>query len=293
MTLRLDGAEINAEEFRLAVGESLGWNRIPSTWFEVSREGDRFEFHGRGWGHGVGLCQKGAAIMAAQGRSALQILDEYFPGTQIADEATGQTWKSFAGSGFVLESLAANDAAYLPDLNRARAEASERSGLNGAAPLTVRAFVSTPAFREATLAPGWVAAFTEGNWIGSQPLHTLAARRLLESTMRHEFLHALVEEQAGPRAPLWLREGLVEMWSEAGGTASPSHAGTSTLAPALTPEAVNAALAHTSTETESEAAHRAAAWYAAQLMTRFGHLQVLEWLRSGLPAGAVASLGQR
>ncbi len=66
--LRLDNTEVGADEFRLAVGESLGWNKIPSTWFEVSRQGDSFAFHGRGWGHGVGLCQKGAAAMAQQGR---------------------------------------------------------------------------------------------------------------------------------------------------------------------------------------------------------------------------------
>ena len=82
--------------FRLAVGQALGWNRIPSTWFEVSRQGDRFLFHGRGWGHGVGLCQKGAAAMAAQGRTAQQILQQYFPGAQAADEATGRAWQSFA-----------------------------------------------------------------------------------------------------------------------------------------------------------------------------------------------------
>ncbi len=78
----------------------------------------------------------------------------------------------------------------------------------------MRAFASTPAFRDATLAPGWVAAFTEGDWIGTQPLRTLAGRQLLADTMRHEFLHALVEQQAGARTPLWLREGLVEVWSE-------------------------------------------------------------------------------
>ncbi len=97
VTLRLDGNEISAEEFRLAVGESLGWNRIPSTWFEVSRQGDRFAFHGRGWGHGVGLCQKGAAAMAAQGRSAAQILQQYFPGAEAGDEATGQSWNERCG----------------------------------------------------------------------------------------------------------------------------------------------------------------------------------------------------
>ena len=31
--------------------------------------------------------------------------------------------------------------------------------------------------------------------------------------MLHEFLHALVEEQATAHTPLWLREGLVEAWS--------------------------------------------------------------------------------
>ena len=101
-----------------------------------------------------------------KGAPRSEILAQYFPGAEAADEATGRAWQSFAGEGFVLESLDAADAAFLPDLNRARAEASQRSGLNAAAPFTVRAFASTPAFREATLAPGWVAAFTEGDWIG-------------------------------------------------------------------------------------------------------------------------------
>jgi stage II sporulation protein D len=293
VTLKIGGAEINADEFRLAVGESLGWNKIPSTWFEVSRQGDGFAFHGRGWGHGVGLCQKGASVMAQQGRSAQEILAQYFPGTRAADEATGREWNKLAGDEFVLESLDAGDAAYLPDLNRASAAATEQSGLHATAPVTVRAFASTPAFREATIAPGWVAAFTEGDWIGTQPLRTLAGRRLLAETMRHEFLHVLVEQQAGSRAPLWLREGLVEAWSEANGGAGLPRTARSGTAPELTPEADDDALAHADNEAESAAAHRAAEWYAAQLLARYGRAQVLEWLRSGVPAGTVAILGQR
>ncbi len=289
--MKLDGTEIGADEFRLAVGESLGWNRIPSTWFEVSRSGERFAFHGRGWGHGVGLCQKGAAAMAQQGRPLQEILEQYFPGTQVADEATGHEWSHFAGVGFVLESLDATDAAYLADLNRARAEATERSGLNATAPFTVRVFASTPAFREATLAPGWVAAFTEGDWIGTQPLRTLAARRLLADTMRHEFLHALVEQQAGPHTPLWLREGLVEFWSEPSGNTHSIDRGKP--ASELTTNGTNAALANAASETESETAHRAAEWYAAQLLTRYGRAQVLDWLQSGVPNGVIVALGQR
>jgi stage II sporulation protein D len=285
VTLRADGTTISAEQFRLAVGESLGWVRLPSTWFEVSQQGDRFIFHGRGWGNGVGLCQRGAAEMAAQGRSAAEILAQYFPGAQAADEATGRMWQRLSGQGFQLESLESADAAYLPELARARAEASERSGLNTSEPFTVRAFASTPAFRSATLAPGWVAAFTEGNWIATQPLRTLAARHLLDATLRHEFLHTLVEGQAGAAAPLWLREGLVEVWA--------AGAGEENRPPALSRDAVDAALAHATTEEESARAHGAAAWYAARLLQSYGRQQTLEWLRSGLPASVASSLDQR
>ncbi len=291
VTVKIGDVEIGADEFRLAVGESLGWNRIPSTWFEVSQQGDVFAFHGRGWGHGVGLCQKGAAAMARQGRSAWEILAQYFPGTQAADEAAGREWSQFAGEGFVLESLDAADATFLTDLNRAHAEALDRSGIHVAAPITVRVFASTPAFRESTLAPGWVAAFTEGDWIGTQPLKTLSARRLLAGTMRHEFLHALVEQQAGPRAPLWLREGLVEFWADSRDSADST--GRDLPPTALTLDATDTALAHAATEQESAAAHRTAEWYAARLYARYGQAQMLAWLKSGVPAGVVIALGQR
>jgi stage II sporulation protein D len=46
-------------------------------------EVDRFIFHGAGWGHGVGLCQIGAAVMATSGFSADQILKHYFRGVNI------------------------------------------------------------------------------------------------------------------------------------------------------------------------------------------------------------------
>ena len=44
---------------------------------------ERFTFQGAGWGHGVGLCQIGAAVMAARGFSAEEILKHYFRGVEI------------------------------------------------------------------------------------------------------------------------------------------------------------------------------------------------------------------
>ncbi len=43
----------------------------------------RFTIHGAGWGHGVGLCQIGAAVMGEQGYSYEKVLAHYFPHTEI------------------------------------------------------------------------------------------------------------------------------------------------------------------------------------------------------------------
>jgi len=282
VTLLVDSSPISAEDFRVAVGRSLGWGKILSTWFEISRQGDQFAFHGRGSGHGVGLCQAGAAVMSAQGRDATAILAQYFPGAEAADETTGRAWQSFQANGLVLQTLDPADAAFLPSLAQALNDAQSRSGIHATQTVTVRAFRSTPSFRDATLAPGWVAAFTEGNWIATQPLPALAARKLLVPTLRHEFLHALVESQSESDTPLWLREGLVEVWNGDARALAPP--------PSLKVDGIDSALTRAATESESEAAHRAAAWFAARLIDRYGRSQVLAWLRTAVPQSALATL---
>jgi stage II sporulation protein D len=306
--LQIGSAEIPAESFRLAVGRALGWNQIRSNWFEVAAQGDGFLFHGRGSGHAVGLCQAGAAEMAREGRGYREILAQYFPGATLGEETTGAAWQSLSGQGFMLETSEAADSAFLPALARALAEAESRSGLSPGGAITVRAYRSTPAFRDATLAPGWVAAFTEGDRIAVQPLRILAARKLLAGTLRHEFLHVLVEELAAANTPLWLREGLVEAWSgdarrvldapsfchpkrprarRSGVEGPASCISAERVGNKLTLEQVEQELAHATSETQSEAAHRAAGWYAQQLQDRFGREQVVGWLRSGVPQSAL------
>jgi SpoIID/LytB domain protein len=44
---------------------------------------EKFVLRGAGWGHGVGLCQIGAAVMGAKGYSYQQILLHYFIDAQI------------------------------------------------------------------------------------------------------------------------------------------------------------------------------------------------------------------
>src|SRR6266567_1213966 len=70
-------------DFKIIVGRVLGWNVLKSSRFEVSRIGSDFVFRGRGFGHGLGLCQEGAHVMAARGLGYQKILEKYFPGTRI------------------------------------------------------------------------------------------------------------------------------------------------------------------------------------------------------------------
>lgn len=51
--------------------------------YAIEKSGNDFVFYGRGWGHGVGMCQWGAMAMAEQGYSAEKILMHYYPGTAI------------------------------------------------------------------------------------------------------------------------------------------------------------------------------------------------------------------
>ncbi len=83
--LRLRGAggkseDILAERFRLAVGPST----LKSTDFQIECTDRHVIFsNGRGFGHGLGLCQWGMEGQARQGRRAGEILRFYFPGAKL------------------------------------------------------------------------------------------------------------------------------------------------------------------------------------------------------------------
>jgi stage II sporulation protein D len=58
---------------------------LRSAFFTLSVEGDSITIHGRGYGHGVGLCQEGAMVMADNGYTFKQIIDFYYTRVRIAD----------------------------------------------------------------------------------------------------------------------------------------------------------------------------------------------------------------
>lgn len=67
----------------LAIRKALSSSHLKSSAFEIEKSPDGFVLKGRGWGHGVGLCQIGAAAMAAQGYDYRQILLHYYVGAEI------------------------------------------------------------------------------------------------------------------------------------------------------------------------------------------------------------------
>lgn len=82
---RIFRLKIVGEKCSMIVGKELMIRRwlsethLYSSAFIVDRDGDDFVLHGAGWGHGVGMCQIGAAMMAEQGYDFRQILSHYYP----------------------------------------------------------------------------------------------------------------------------------------------------------------------------------------------------------------------
>ncbi len=68
----------------LEIRKWLSESHLYSSAFIVEKENDNFILYGAGWGHGVGLCQIGAAVMATKGYTYKEILAHYYPNTIIA-----------------------------------------------------------------------------------------------------------------------------------------------------------------------------------------------------------------
>ena len=74
---------IRGEIFREVVTRRLGVRTLKSTLFSVKKSRGAFTFSGRGFGHGVGLCQAGALARLRAGDSPDDVLEYYFPGTSV------------------------------------------------------------------------------------------------------------------------------------------------------------------------------------------------------------------
>jgi stage II sporulation protein D len=81
-----DETRLRGNEIRYALRQP-GGELLNSTYFSVERGGhggrDEFVLRGRGYGHGIGMCQWGAIGRARAGQDAATILRTYYPGTSV------------------------------------------------------------------------------------------------------------------------------------------------------------------------------------------------------------------
>lgn len=227
---------VSGWDFKIIVGRALGWNLLKSSRFEISRSGSTFIFRGSGFGHGLGLCQEGAHVMAARGSSYRQILRKYFPTTHVATKlaaaadllwgsrelnaTSGQSQRvtrlTLATEGFRLNypsTIRPREAEdLLTLLQTARRSLIDRVSAAGMSlqfpALEIFVNDTTGNFVGRTGQPPWAAAATRDRRIELQPLQILKRKRILETTLRHELAHTAIDVVGRGRAPRWLAEGL-------------------------------------------------------------------------------------
>ena len=243
-SLKLEGLQpeaISGQDLRVAIGRTIGWQHLKSTAFELRRRGDMYRFDGHGSGHGVGLCVIGSARLAAQGRSASEILARYFPGLDVSRRLTTLTAAAQpselqvtasvprpprsavemsarpAAGARVGEPAAGPVAVSWPDEDEGGRRVIERQALAArneiakalgvtAPPITLRVHPTTAAFERATGLPWFTSGAVVNREVHLVPVRTLWERGVLDQTIRRAIVHAIVDEPLRDR-PAWVRYG--------------------------------------------------------------------------------------
>jgi len=247
---------ISATAFRFAIGRALGWDRLPGDRYEVTG----LEFNGTGSGHGVGLCQRGADEMGAEGRRYREILEFYYPGTEVGLTGRGIPWTRLGGEKLTLFTTHPDhDGPVLSQAERQLRELAERTNLQAPRGIEIRLYPDVETFRNATGEPGWVAAHTVGLHIELQT----------SGALRHELTHVLVESRATAGLPVWFREGLVGYLEGAPRVGSRPPA--------------DSELRQTVDAARARRAYGEAVGAVADLVRRYGEGVVLGWVGKGMP----------
>jgi stage II sporulation protein D len=74
---------VRGDVLRTVINQKFGDKAVQSTRFTLTRSAGQYTFKGTGYGHGVGLCQRGAITRARQGEGVEEILRVYFAGATV------------------------------------------------------------------------------------------------------------------------------------------------------------------------------------------------------------------
>ena len=241
--IALDGmtpSEISGQDLRMAVGPTLGWQRILSANFELRRVDAAYRFAGRGSGHGVGMCVIGAMHRAEAGESATSILAQYYPGLRIAPYAPPAAAPSTTAltpaappaaapspvkteaaivprrSDVALE-LPSSDAADRTELEamfvRARDDLSRTLGVTPPARLAATFHTSAVEYERASGHAWYTSGAAVDGVLHFLPVSVLRDRGVLERTVRRGLVAQMTAATLSGR-PLWVREGIAGYFAD-------------------------------------------------------------------------------
>lgn len=224
--IRADGFspnELSGHELRMAIIRIRGPLQMKSTAFEVERTATGFEFTGRGYGHGVGLCVIGAGHRARAGATAEDILAFYYPGLRLRQVhttllTTAPAGRAPASASDRVESAASSGvpAASSPiaaQVRRALDDIAARAGIKAPASIRVTVHPDLEAFARATGQPWWVSGSADKTGIDLVPLSLLRQRGVVDRTIRVEAAHALLDAALAGK-PQWVQEGAASYFAE-------------------------------------------------------------------------------
>ena len=161
--------------------------------------------------------------MAQRGSDFRQILAKYFPGTNVGQQQFVQVGRK-RSSHFTVTFPRKTDAREIDRvLELLEAQRSNLAGRLASAGIETQipdveiVFNQTTGdFAGRTGVSSWAAAATRNRRIELQPLSLLKQRGILETTLRHELVHVVLDAIGGPQTPRWLAEGMAIYFSGEG-----------------------------------------------------------------------------
>jgi hypothetical protein len=153
--------------------------------------------------------------MAEQGKTAEEILRQYFPGLSIGGPPRSRTTAAPAAatSIYVPPGDEGEQAALVRQTQRARDEMAKALGVAPSARLSLRFHPTTAEYERATGEP-W---FTSAAWVDGElhllPLTVLRDRGVLDRTIRRGLVHLMIDPALQSR-PAWVREGAALYFSD-------------------------------------------------------------------------------
>jgi len=211
-------AEIGGDDFRLAVGSTA----VRSTAFSMAAARDGIRFTGQGYGHGVGMCVIGAGRRAARGETYREILEQYYPGLEMASldgralEAPRETPGALPAEPVATLTAAPPAAAGgLSELaDEAQAALAAMLGVVPTGALAVEMHDSLDAFWVATGQPWWRGAVVRGRSIHLAPAPVFDQRGGTALAVHIGAATALVDGVLADR-PAWVRTGAARHYARA------------------------------------------------------------------------------